>query len=540
MGWNHEARFDMTISRLRGAPSPESELAEGDVDKGADQGTARRPGNGSLWYWFIVLAGASFSSLSVWANAGEEPILLTLFVAWFLAAAVAIGLWRLLIRVGRDPEGSSYAVCLFVLVIANAGGLVGRYHRLDRLGLFLLAVAVAVIAYRLRRIASFNHLMTWFAIFLVAYPIANIIGRVGFMSSPERNVDVNTNLTVQSMHERPDILVVFFDAYGSAEVLDTFYGFDNSAQLQELQDRGFEAPTEISANYARTQLAIPAFLQMDYVAGETEISDADVSELLRVLAGDNRLAAALRDQGYRQVHVESGWLGSRCGPTVDICVGARWPDETLFDVVYRSLLTDIPGFEIGRSFTDGATRAADWLADDLRPYLEDSQPDFIFAHVLLPHPPLFLDKECSADWDGGVSGFAIGQRRADDQQIQQARREYVEQVQCANRVMIQTADVLGEDDVALFVGDHGPDLQGQLFMPSSEWTDDQLRERFGTFMAAKVPGCEMGGIESVVNIGRRMMSCLTGDSFPDLPTRTYDLARSPSTQMITEIEMPTS
>jgi hypothetical protein len=382
--------------------------------------------------------------------------------------------------------------------------------------------------------------MTWFAIFLVAYPITNIIGRADFTAEPELEIDMNPSLTVESMHDRPDILVVFFDAYGSTDVLDTFYGFDNSAVLQALEERGFEAPGEISANYARTQLAIPSFLQMDYVAGETQVSDADVTELLHVLAGDNRLASALKDQGYRQVHVESGWLGSRCGPTVDICVGARWPDETLFDVIYRSLLTDIPGFEIGRSFTDGAKRVADWLADNLGSYLEDSQPDFIFAHVLLPHPPLFLDESCTADWDAGVSGFAIGRPRADDEQTKEARREYIEQVQCANRIMVQTADVLGDEDVALFLGDHGPDLQGQLFTPSSAWTDDQLRERFGTFMAAKVPGCEMESVESLVNVGRRMMSCLSSDSFPDLPTRTYDLARSPSSQTVTEIKMPAS
>jgi hypothetical protein len=506
--------------------------------KAPESATRVKSEKGWQWQAFVVLAASSYSVLTAWANAGENPILLTLLLAWMILGAIGIGAWRALCRLGLDSEGSSYATALFMLVFANAGGLVGKLHSLDRLGLLILAVVLGLIGYRLREVAPFRILMTWVVIFIVAYPMVNIAGRFDFGQADHRAVITSPSLSVDSMADRPDIVVVFFDAYGSKEVLDRYYGYDNEGVLKELADRGFDAPGTISANYARTQLAIPTFLQMDYVAGEGEVSDEDVNGLLEVLGGSNRLMSALKDQGYRQVHVESGWLGTRCGPTVDVCIGARWPDETFFDVVYRSILTDIPGFEIGRSFTDGALHVAEWLRRDLSGYLEDNQPDIIFAHVLMPHPPLFLQGDCSADWNDGVSGFAIGRRGADALQTDQARSAYIDQLQCANRMMIETADVLGDDDVALFLGDHGPDLHGQLFTPSSGWTEDQLRERFGTFFAARVPGCDMSRVESVVNVGRRMISCLSGASFPDLPTKTYDLSRSPTTQTINELEVP--
>ncbi|HET9202644.1 MAG TPA: hypothetical protein VFP67_05790 [Acidimicrobiia bacterium] len=496
--------------------------------------------SGRRWYAFVVLAASSYSVLTAWANAGENPILLTLLLAWLLLASLGIGIWRVLVLLGLDAEGSSYATALFMLVFANAGGLVGKFHPLDRLGLFLLAVGVGLIGYRLRQLAAFRLLVTWLVIFIVAYPMVNIVGRADLAQAGPQNVETSASLSVENMVERPDILVVFFDAYGSREVLDRYYQYDNRGVLEDLDDRGFEAPGTISANYARTQLAIPSFLQLDYVAGEGEVSDQDVDGLLEVLGGSNRLASVLKGQGYRQIHVESGWLGTRCGPTVDVCIGAPWPDETFFDIVYRSILTDIPGFEIGRTFTDGALHVADWLHRDLSRYLEDDQPDLIFAHVLMPHPPLFLKGDCSADWDGGVSGFAIGRRGADSLETDAARSDYIDQVECANHMMIETADMLGDDDAVLFMGDHGPDLLGQLFTPSSGWTEDQLRERFGTFFAARVPGCDMTNLGSVVNAGRRMMSCLSGEPFPDLPTRTYDLNRSPTLQIINELTVPTS
>jgi Sulfatase len=491
-----------------------------------------------IWQALVVAAASAFSPMTAWANAGENPILPTLALA--IAVLVAVGLvsWQVLKRFKLDGLGSAYAVAMFMLIATNVGGLVGKYHSLDRIAFLSLAVVLSAIAYRLRKVRLFEAGMTWFVLFLIAYPVVNIV--TGPVSSGEPSLDADRTLQVTEMSERPDILVVFLDAYGSREVLQEYYGFDNGPTLRTLEKKGFTAPGSVSANYARTQLAIPTFLQLDYVARAGKISDADTDQLLQVMSGQNRLASALQGQGYRQVHVESGWLGSTCGPTVDVCVSAPWPDETLYDVIYRTILLDLPGFELGRSFTNGALHGALWLKTELSTYLNDDQPDFIFAHMLLPHPPLFLDDKCNPDWKGGQPGFAIGQRGADEAATAEARIDYVKQVQCANSLMIEIADLLGDDDVALFLGDHGPDLQGQLFQQSSLWTANQVRERYGAFLATKVPGCDMDRIESLVNVGRRMLGCLSGEAFADLPTHTFDLNKEPDGQVVIELEAPSS
>jgi len=501
-------------------------------------GTGNDKSNNWIWQAVVVIAASAFSPMTAWANAGENPILPTLALAIAMLVAVGLVSWQVLKRLKLDGLGSAYAVALFMLIVTNTGGLVGHYHSLDRLGLLIVAVSLGAIAYRLRNVGPFEAVMTWFALFLIAYPVVNIVG--SSVSSDEPSLDSDQSLQVTQMSERPDVLVVFLDAYGSREVLQEYYGFDNGPTLRTLEKKGFTAPGSVSANYARTQLSIPTFLQLDYVAGASEISEADIGHLLQVMSGQNRLASALEGQGYRQVHVESGWLGSTCGPTVDVCVSTPWPDETLYDVAYRTILLNLPGFELGRSFTNGALHGSRWLKNELSTYLNDDQPDFIFAHMLLPHPPLFLDSRCDPDWSGGQSGFAIGQRGADELETAEARIDYIKQVQCANSLMIEIADLLGDDDVALFLGDHGPDLQGQLFQQSSLWTADQLQERYGAFLATKVPGCDMNRIESLVNVGRRMLGCLSGDAFPDLPTRTFDLNKEPDGQAVIELEVPSS
>jgi hypothetical protein len=502
-------------------------------------GSSATESNGKRWQIFLVASAALYGPLTTWANAGESPVLGTLLLAAALLVGIGVLIWFALTRLGIDGLGAAYTVMLFQLAVTNAGSMVGKYHPLDRLALLLLAILAGVLAYRLRELGAFRLLMTWAAIFLIAYPTVLIASQRVGSGGTVANVEVGTEITVAGMSQKPDVLMVVFDGYGSTEVLDEFYGFDNSEVLDELGDSGFYAPGSITANYARTQLSIPSVLQMGYVTQGTTISNAAIDALGRVITGESRMVEAFKSEGYRHIYVESGWLGSRCsGSTIDVCIAAPWPDETFFDVSYRTILRGLPGFELGRSFTEGVLNSADWLMNDLNSYLDDDTPDFIFAHLLLPHPPLFLHGDCAPDWRNGQPGFAIGRREFDDALDERARQGYLEQVLCANTIALEIARSLAPETAAIFIGDHGPDGQGQLFVPSAEWDGAQRQERFGTFFAARVPGCDMTGTESLVNVGRRALSCLAGADLPDLPLHTYDLIRAPGGNAVAELDVP--
>ena len=500
-----------------------------------DPDTSAKESGGKAWQVFLIASASAFGPLMVLADANERPTLLTFSFTVAAIAATGVVAWLLMRRLGLDGLGSAYAIAAFILIVMNFGGWV-RTGDVDRLPLLLAAITLGALAYRLRRVTLVRGLMTWAALFLVAYPLAIIGGKA--LTSEPLNVETSASLELSAMSSKPDILLVVMDAYGGRNVLSEFYGYDNGPFLEELEGLGFEAPGEVLANYGRTQLSVPTVLQLDYVSGENEVTDDDIQSLLGVLAGRSRLSSALKAQGYRTVQVESGWLGSRCGPDVDVCIPAPWPDETFYDAAYRSIAVGLPGLELGRPFTNGALNAADWLMNDTAPFLADDRPDYIFAHVLLPHPPLFLNSECEPDWRGGADGFSIGRTGFDAEQTEQVRSLYIEQVECANSLIIDIARRLGSDDAALIMGDHGPDSQAQLFIQSADWTTDQRAERFDAFLATKVPGCDMSHIESLVNVGRRMISCLSGDPYPDLPTHIFDIHKSAEENRVVELEIP--
>jgi hypothetical protein len=61
------------------------------------------------------------------------------------------------------------------------------------------------------------------------------------------------------------------------------FGFDNSAFLNSLKERGFVVADAAYANYARTFLSVPAVMQMDYVAepGPEALTVADEDRIDR-------------------------------------------------------------------------------------------------------------------------------------------------------------------------------------------------------------------------------------------------------------------
>lgn len=114
------------------------------------------------------------------------------------------------------------------------------------------------------------------------------------------------------------------------------------------------------------------------------------------------------------------------------------------------------------------------------------------------------------------------------------------QVKCANEIAETVARLLDSSDAAIFLGDHGPDSQGQFFVQGTSWSDSMKRERFGAFFAAKIPICDMDGIESLVNVGRRILTCLGSADLPDLPTRIFEIHKAAGETTIHQVELPSA
>jgi Sulfatase len=469
------------------------------------------------WQAFLIAAISSFGPLQVWVNNPESPPFLS--TALVILALTGVGLLaRLgLVKAGWNSNGATFFVVFVIGVIFNAGPLVYTVPG-GRWTLIGCAFLLGAIAYRLRSLQVLQFLVIWGVVALMVMPVVAFAETLG--SGP-------MTVTVGSANgyhitSRPDVVVVVADAYGSDEVLQEFYGFDNSGFREDLEEIGLTNGTDVRANYPLTGLSVSSALNLDYAVGEQHLSRGDLHLLYDMVGGNNTMARILKDAGYRQTYVESGWFGTRCRSEVDNCIEGPWPDETFYDIARRSVMRGLPGLEDARSFSRGALHAFGWVNDEMADYLANGEPDLIYVHLLSPHPPFFLNSSCEARPDMALGGFTTGIPGLPEQQAEERRDGYVEQVECVNQVLTSMGQMaVANGAVIAMFGDHGPDGSAQLFIDGDQWTDEQLRERFGVMFAGYGPGCDFTDIGSLVNVSRRIISCLAEEDVPDLPRRAY-------------------
>ena len=269
-----------------------------------------------------------------------------------------------------------------------------------------------------------------------------------------------------------DIYFIVLDEYprsGSPE------HFDNSAFVQELENRGFYVAPQARSNYISSFLSVPSFLNMEYVGDDNSADDAESRRLFE-MADNHRLGRILKTLGYKYVHVSSGWLVTSTNSNADLVVdftpsgrvisGTDTRAPSLFATYARlsgrftntflrttaaspflshrfSAEDDVP-YEWPHPF-----RTLAWL-DFMKEVATLKGPKFVFAHLLKPHGPASFDKY------GNIT-FELGGWSDDhDPTVSEA---FYGTVLYMNARMLEVIDAILDDyeepPIMVIAGDHG-------------------------------------------------------------------------------------
>ncbi len=466
-----------------------------------------------------------------------EPLALAVGGAAFvLLVALGIG-WA----IGGGVERAALAASLLILLAMTYGhawNLVGESLRMHRYLLAiwtLIAVVGLVLIWRLPagavRRATIGLTVAVAALIVVnVVPIAGLAMRSVAAATPA-NVDAGPS-GEPAAGEGRDVWYIVPDRYGGADGLQETYGFDNTHFLDALRERGFEVAERATATYLKTSLSLLSTLnleELDFDSLEAEATGGDdYGPIHRRLQESHAVERFLHERGYRYLHV-----GSVQGPTA----GNAAADEVFLYGSTTEFGTVLAETTLLRALERVAPRAivagrqelipaqTVYQFDTLHELADAPGRNFVFAHLLVPHPPYAFN--------------ADGSRVTDEQRASRTVDEqYIEQLQFTNASLLALVDRLhaGPPEtwpIIVIAADEGPFPNRYVSEEDTyQWLEappDELLRKFSVLSAVSVPGVDRAGLESagfgdemtLVNLFRIIFNAAFSTDLPMLPERNW-------------------
>lgn len=470
----------------------------------------------------IQLTALAFHGPAMWVakNSRSYPDLGEAAAVSVAALLVAVGLIALLIRLSVSPQRSLAVLSAALLIFWNWRSLalpfLGAPAWLSAILFSGLLIWGAYLQgeHRLFRLAISTVGITLFVASVVVYALKTFPAEdLHILQQPPATIPT-------TLDRRPDIYVLMLDGYARADVLADLYDFDNGPFYDELRAEGFQVAESARSNYSITHFSLASFFGMEYpLQGDEPVTRTDLDAIQNLLAGKNRTVRFLKGLGYEYVQGSEAWWGTECSDDTDVCLPTPLIGRTAYELLVGTPLGPFIHADSGDIGTAIALERIDQIGTwEGSGGFGSESPDFVFIHMPIPHPPLFLDAACRPRLHEFAGGRILNQYPPILQEILEWRKvAYGEQIGCSNLVARKLIEAAPEDAVILIMSDHGPDSHGQLQRDPATLEPEAIWERLASVAAVRLPtDCE-GALPDdvvVVNLMPIMANCVFGSSLP--------------------------
>jgi hypothetical protein len=235
-----------------------------------------------------------------------------------------------------------------------------------------------------------------------------------YANSNKVSVDKISQTADTTSQTRPDVYYIILDMYARDDILKERYRYDNSEFLNELEKMGFYVARCSVSNYNMTELSLASSFNMNYldtlgdqyVAGQTDRSG------LVSLIHESAVRQIFENMGYKFINYETGFTFTEIRDADSFL--SPGPEDYVdgkpaFQInAFESMLIRTTAFVL---VNDAQAKWADPVntAMDVRkthiarethllktlPELPSSVPGpkFVYAHILIPHPPFVFSKD---------------------------------------------------------------------------------------------------------------------------------------------------
>jgi len=289
--------------------------------------------------------------------------------------------------------------------------------------------------------------------------------------------------SISKNQELPDVYYLILDEYARNDALLEYHDFSNNELTEFLEKKGFHIAKNSFANYPMSVQSIPATMNMDYINFLADEIGTEVRNYKPLngknygLYPNNMVIKNFKEMDYKIITFNTFALHLHENPLADktFCHRDKFLlDNRLVDVLAR---TSIFGYYIER-WAEGELRQVTLCAFENFGDAGNvfNEPVFVWAHVMLPHPP----------WIFGPNGEEITPGKplliTDNPEFRDSgwepKRQYIQQVQFANKKTIEVVKNILENNrnaIIIIQGDHGTAWETNWMEPSKEDAWQRLR-----------------------------------------------------------------
>lgn len=451
---------------------------------------------------------------------------LLLVIHWISGDWTSTGVYASLMVAWFYSYGYFYNICIG-LTLNNV--VLGRERWLIPIwGLLFILGLVWLIKHR-RRHPDINRALNLVMIVLMSLLLLKAGGRYYKLYGTEQKADGKVQSKTQQLITRdtdsaglknlPSIYYIILDSYSASSILKDVYGYDNGQFIAYLKNKGFYVAEKSCCNYAFTSASLASSLNLDYLdvifnlRGPNGHTISDVNRSI----GDSRIAGYFSQRGYRIVQLGSWW-----SPTAkdkeEIGLAGCLLTEFNILLLRMTLLRPIVDQMTAPLLRHGIIALIDRMAE----LSESESPNFVFAHIICPHPPYVF----------GANGEAVGLLYSTAMRLS-PQMLYVNQMKAINKKMESLFEILitksKSPPIIVIQADHG---SGFLFHPihnrarPGESAEDLkfLKAQFRILNAYYLPG---GGEKNLydtispVNTFRVILNMYFNGNFKLRPDKNY-------------------
>jgi hypothetical protein len=254
----------------------------------------------------------------------------------------------------------------------------------------------------IRNSTRYLNITSFILLIFPAFEIGSILWKqVGFAQKPTVNL-ITSNASLSSGSQTfPDIYYIIPDDYSRSDKLKSFFGYDNSAFVESLKQMGFYVADCSASNYGQTDLSVSSELNLNYLSelGDTFTPTSVDRSPLWPLLKESVVRRFLEERGYKTIAFATGFSWSQW-TDANLYLSPKLSNWQLDDFQYLWLQDTFARFlldaEAGQmlKLPEDLDRKRILFTLDELPKLHTIQgPKFVFAHLIIPHPPYVFDPD---------------------------------------------------------------------------------------------------------------------------------------------------